>query len=68
MVQPNFSAFNKWKKGWVAEFLEKKHQSMIRGQNCVTQLRDGPLHWVMVIADFSENLEDWLTLEYLHNT
>jgi hypothetical protein len=33
MVQYNFGAFNKWKKVWVAGFLEKKHRSMIRGQN-----------------------------------
>ena len=27
--QPNFSAFNKWKKVWVAGFLEKNHWSII---------------------------------------
>jgi len=31
MGQPNFSAFNKWKKVWVAGFLEKKHRSIIPG-------------------------------------
>ena len=33
MGQPNFSAFNKWKKVWVAGFLKKKHRSIIPGQN-----------------------------------
>jgi len=33
MGQPNFSTFNKWKKVWVAGFLEKKHRSINRGQN-----------------------------------
>ena len=35
MGQPNFSAFNKWRKVWVAGFLEKKHLSIILGQNCL---------------------------------
>jgi len=38
MGQPNFSTFNKWKKGWVAWFLEKKHRSIIPGQNRFKQL------------------------------
>jgi hypothetical protein len=29
MGQPNFSAFNKWNKVWVAGFLKKKHQSIV---------------------------------------
>jgi len=29
MGQPNFSTFNKWKKVWVAGFLEKNHRSII---------------------------------------
>jgi len=37
MGQPNFSAFNKWKKVWVVGFLEKKHRSFILGQNCLEQ-------------------------------
>jgi len=44
MGQPNFSTFNKWKKVWVAGFLEKKHRSIILGQNQLKKLRDGPLH------------------------
>ena len=38
MGQPNCSSFNKWKKVWVAGFLEKKHRSIIPGQNRLTQL------------------------------
>jgi len=33
MWQVNYSVLNKWKKEWVAGFLEKKHRSIIRGQN-----------------------------------
>jgi hypothetical protein len=33
MGQPNVSAINKWKNVWVAGFLEKKHRSIILGQN-----------------------------------
>jgi hypothetical protein len=67
MGQPNFSAFNKWKKVWVAGFLEKKHRSIIRGQNRLKQLRDGPLHWETVVADFLETFETWLPLENFDN-
>ena len=45
MGQANYSVFNKWKKVWVAEFLEKKNRSIIRGQNPLKQVPDGPLHW-----------------------
>jgi len=31
MGQANYSVFNKWKKVWVAGFLEKKHRSIIQG-------------------------------------
>jgi len=36
--QANYSVFNKWKKVSVAGFLEKKHQSSIRGQNHLKQV------------------------------
>jgi hypothetical protein len=36
--QPNFRAFNKWKKVWVAGFLEKKIRSIILGQNRLKQM------------------------------
>jgi hypothetical protein len=45
MGQPNLSTFNKWKKVWVAGFQEKKLQSIIRRQNYLKQLQNGPLHW-----------------------
>jgi len=51
MRKPSFSAFNEWKKLWVAEFLEKKHRSIIRGQSRFNHVRDGPLHWETAIAD-----------------
>ena len=63
MGQPNFSTINKWKKVWVAEFHEKKHQSSIRGQNRVKWLRDGPVHCEMEVAEFLETFETWLHLE-----
>jgi hypothetical protein len=44
MEQPNFSVFNKWKKVWVAEVIERKQRSFIRRQNLLKQLRYGPLH------------------------
>jgi len=63
MGQPNFSAFDKWKKVWVAGFLEKKHRSIIPGQNRLKQQRDGPLHWEAAVADCLETFEKWLPME-----
>jgi len=37
----------------VAGFLETKYRSMIRGQNRLKELGDGPLHWEELI-DFIE--------------
>jgi len=67
MGQANYSAFNKWKKGWVAGFLEKKHRSIIWGQNQLKQLRDGPLHLETAVAYFLETLETWLPLDNCDN-
>jgi len=67
MGQANYSVFNKWKKVWVAGFLEKKHRSIIRGQNRVKQLRDGPLHWETAVADFWETFQSWLPLDNFDN-
>jgi hypothetical protein len=67
MRQPNFSAFNKWKKVWVAGFLEKMHQSIIQRQNWLKHLRDEPLHWETGVADFLEKFQTWLTLENFNN-
>jgi hypothetical protein len=67
MGQTNFSAFNKWKKVWVAGFLEKKYQSIIPGQNCLKQMRNGPLPSEMAVADFCETFNTWLPLENFYN-
>jgi hypothetical protein len=67
MGQHNFCAFNKWKKLWVAEFLEKEVLSIIRRQNRLKQLRDGPLHWKTAVADFVETFETRLPLENFNN-
>jgi len=65
--QPNFSAFNKWKKVWVAGLLEKKHRSIIPGQNHLKQQQIGPLHWEMAVADYLETFDKWLPLENFNN-
>ena len=67
MGQANYSAFNKWKIGWAAGCLEKKHRSIIRGQNRLKQLRDVPLHWEIAVADLLEPFETWLPLDNLDN-
>jgi hypothetical protein len=67
MGQPNFSAFNKWKKVWVAGFLEKKHWSIIPGQNCLKLMRNGPLRWEMAVADILETFDTWLPSENFDN-
>jgi len=67
MGQANYSAFNKWKKVWLAGFLEKKHRSIIRGQNRLNLVPDGPLHWEMVVAYFLATFENWLPLVNFDN-
>jgi len=62
MGQANYSAFNKWKKEWVAGFLGKKHGSSIRGQNRLNQVWDAPLHWETAVADFFVTFDNWLQL------
>jgi hypothetical protein len=51
------SAFNKWKKVWVAGFLRKKHRSINEWQDCLKLLRDWPLHWEMAVAEVLETLK-----------
>jgi hypothetical protein len=68
MGQANYSTFHKWKKGWVAGFVEKRHCSIIWGQNRLKQLRDGSLDWETAIADFLKSVETWLPLDNFHNT
>jgi len=67
MGQRNSSTFNKWKKVWVAGFLEKKHRSIIHGQNSLKQLQDGPLHFEMAVKYFFGTIETWLPLEIVEN-
>jgi hypothetical protein len=67
MGQDNYSAFNKWNKVWVAGSLEKKHWSIIRGQNCLRQAQDRPLHWEMAVADLFTTFENWLPLGNFDN-
>ena len=40
MGKANYSAFNKWKRVWVAGIVEKKPRSMILGQNHFKQFCD----------------------------
>jgi len=67
MGQPNFSAFNKWKKVWVAGFLEKKHRSIIWAQNRLNQVQYGYLHREMAVADFLDTFRNWLPLVNFDN-
>ena len=67
MGQPNLSAFNKWKKVWVAGFVGKQHWSIIREHNFLKQLQDGPLDWEMAVADYLESFEPWLPLQNFDN-
>ena len=60
--QANYSAFNNWKTIWVAGFVQKKHRSIIRGQNLLKQVRDGLLHREMVVADIIATFEIRLRL------
>jgi len=62
MGQANYSAFNKWKKVWVARFLAKNNKSIIWGQNHLKQIQDEPMHWETAVADVLETFEDWLPL------
>ena len=61
--QPNFSVFNKWKKVWVAGFLEKKHRSIIPGRSHFEKLRDRHLHWETAVPDIVDGFETWLPLK-----
>ena len=67
MGQANYSLFNQWKKVWVAGFLEKKHRSIIRGQNRLKQVRDRPLHWETAVADSLDTFKVWLPLDNFNN-
>jgi len=51
----------------VAGFLDKKLWSIIQGQNCLKQLRDRPLHWETVVADFLATFQSSLQLVNFNN-
>jgi hypothetical protein len=42
MGQANYCAFNKWKKVWVAGFLEKQHRPVLLSQNRVKLVHNEP--------------------------
>ena len=63
MRQPILSAFNKWKKRWVAGYLEKKHLSGIGGQYCFEQLRHRRMCWKTAVAQLFETFETRLPLD-----
>ena len=65
--QANYSAFNKWKKVWVAGFLEEMHRSIIQGQNWLKKVRDGPLHWETAVAVLLATFENWLPVVNFDN-
>jgi hypothetical protein len=67
MGQANHSAFNMWKKVWVAGIPEGKHRSIIWRQNWSEQIRNGHLHWETAVADFWETFETWLPLDNFEN-
>jgi hypothetical protein len=65
--QPNFGTFTKCKKVRVAGFLERNHQSIIPGKNCLKQLQDGQLHGETAIANLLETYKTWLPVETFDN-
>jgi len=67
MEQANYSAFNKWKKVWVAGIFEKKHMSIIQENTHSKQLGDWPLHPDTAVSDLLVTFEDWLPLDDFDN-
>jgi len=63
MEQPNYSAFNKGNKVWVARFIEKRHRSIILGQSHLKPLWDRPLNWELAVIDFMALCRIWLQLK-----
>jgi len=47
--------------------LEKKHRSIVQGENHLKQLRDGPPRWETAVADFLVTFENWLRFEIFDN-
>jgi hypothetical protein len=65
--QANCSAFNKWKKAWVAGFHKKKYLPSIQGQHRLKKVQDGPLHWETAVADFLVTFKTWLLVVNFDN-
>ena len=55
------------RKYGVAGLLEKKHRSIIQGQNDLKAVRDVPLQWERVVADVLETFEVWMPLDNFDN-
>jgi hypothetical protein len=68
MGQPNCSAFNKWKKVWVAAFLVERRRSIVQGQTRSHQVSDGPLYRGLAVADFFPTFETRLLLVNFSNS
>jgi hypothetical protein len=54
------ATFNKWKKSFVAGFVEKKHKEIIPGSNRLKLQCHGVLHWESAVADFIETYDQWM--------
>jgi len=54
-------------ESWAAGFIEKDHQSIIRGQNRLKQVLDGPLPKELAVANLLETFETWLPLDHFDN-
>ena len=67
MGQANYSAYNKWKKVWVAGVPEKKHWSIIWGNNHLKQVQNGPVHSQTGVAYSFQTFEKRLPLNNLDN-
>jgi hypothetical protein len=67
-IRPDdYSAFHMWKKVAVAGFLKKKPQSIMRGQNCLKQIQDGPLHGETEVTQCLATFNIWLLLVNFDN-
>jgi len=67
MWQPTFNMLNTWKKVWQSGFLEKKHRSIIQGQNRLKHLWDRPPQREMEVEDIWDTFKTRLPWEYFDN-
>jgi len=51
----------------VAGIVVKKHQSIIRGLNCLKQRTEGPLHRETAVTVFLVTIKVWLPFNNFHN-